>query len=268
MKRLLFFVSCAAVAVYSFAFSTDTIKVNTNYLATPEDVTVITPDHQQGQTFPTVYLLNGYGGDHKAWGFIQPRLGELADTYGMVIVMPDGRNTWYWDSPVDKDFQMESFFIKDLVPYIDSNYPTIKNRDKRAISGLSMGGHGALWLSLNHPDVFGSAASMSGGVDIRPFPKNWEMAKRIGAKDKNPARWDEYTVATKIDKLKNANLNLLVDCGSDDFFYEVNLKLHNDLLEAGVPHDYICRPGGHTFEYWNNSVLYHLLFFNEAFSKK
>ena len=182
--------------------------------------------------------------------------------------MPDGRDTWYWDSPVDPAFQMESFFIKDLVPYIDANYPTVKNRDKRAISGLSMGGHGALWLALNHPDVFGSAASMSGGVDIRPFPKNWDMAKRIGSKDKNPARWDEYTVATKIDKLKNANLNLLIDCGSDDFFYEVNLKLHNDLLEAGVPHDYICRPGGHTFEYWNNSVLYHLLFFNEAFSKK
>lgn len=256
------------LAVSSFAFSTDTIKVSTTYLATPEDVTVITPDHKPGQTFPTVYLLNGWSGNHKAWGSIQPRLGELADFYGMVIVMPDGRDTWYWDSPVDPKFQMESFFIKDLVPYIDANYPTIANRDKRAISGLSMGGHGALWLALNHPDVFGSAASMSGGVDIRPFPKNWNMADRLGSKEEFPERWDEYTVATKVDKIKDANLNLLFDCGSSDFFYEVNVKLHDDLLEAGVPHDFVSRPGGHTFQYWNNSVLYHLLFFNQAFSAK
>lgn len=268
MKKLIFLLAAAAFSLAAQAFTTDTIQVKTKYLASPEDVTVITPDHKSGDKFPTVYLLNGYSGNHKDWTFIQPRLGELADSYGFVIVMPDGRDTWYWDSPVDPDFQMESFFIKDLVPYIDANYPTVNSRNKRAISGLSMGGHGALWLALNHPDVFGSAASMSGGVDIRPFPKNWKMAERIGAKDEFPARWDEYTVATKVDKIKDADLNLLVDCGSDDFFYEVNLKLHNDLLAAGVKHDYICRPGGHTFEYWNNSVLYHLLFFNEAFNKK
>ena len=131
MKRLFSLISCAAVAICALAFSTDTIKVNTNYLATPEDVTIITPDHKQGQSFPTVYLLNGYGGNHKAWCSIQPRLGELADTYGMVIVMPDGRNTWYWDSPVDPDFQMESFFIKSP---IKTRLPFSMHRRSRFLS--------------------------------------------------------------------------------------------------------------------------------------
>lgn len=98
----------------------------------------------------------------------------------MIIVCPDGRNSWYWDSPVDPSMQMESFFTDCLIPTVDSLYRTMPARGGRAITGLSMGGHGALWLAWRHPDLFGAAGSMSGGVDIRPFPANWNMADRLG----------------------------------------------------------------------------------------
>ena len=159
MKRL----SLALVALLATLFSAvaakvDTIQVPTQYLETPEDITVIIPDAAaQGKKFPTVYLLNGYGGDHHAWMRVRPDLPDLADRYGMVIVMPDGRDSWYWDSPVNPKMQMESFFVKELVPYIDSRYPTLQAPEYRAISGLSMGGQGSMYLAIRHNDIWGNA---------------------------------------------------------------------------------------------------------------
>ena len=142
-------------------------------------------------------------------------------------------------------------------------------RGMRAVTGLSMGGHGALYLAARHPEVFGNAGSMSGGVDIRPFPKSWGMAKLLGKTlEEDPALWDSHTVATLIPQLKEAKLNITFDCGKDDFFAKVNDKLHADMLAADIPHDYTVRPGNHSHKYWANSILYHLLFFNQAFRRK
>lgn len=271
MKRqLLSAVSAMILSMTAFAAKVDTISVaSQGYLETPMRVAVITPESARPDAgYRTVYLLNGYGGDHRAWLKTQPRLPELADQYGMVIVMPDGRDSWYWDSPVDKGMQMESFITKVLVPYINDNYDVDRRASHRAITGLSMGGHGALWLSMRHPDIFGNAGSMSGGVDIRPFPKSWKMAKRLGDKESNPELWERMTVINLVDSLKPGTLNITFDCGRDDFFAKVNNNLHERLDEAGIAHDYTVRPGAHTHKYWGNSILYHLLFFNEAFNAK
>ncbi|WP_242499227.1 alpha/beta hydrolase family protein [Flavobacterium sp. 140616W15] len=80
-----------------------------------------------------------------------------------------------FDSPIDTTFKYETYVIDELVPFIDKNYKTITSREGRAISGLSMGGHGALYLSFKHQEVFGAAGSMSGGVDFRPFPEKWDI---------------------------------------------------------------------------------------------
>ncbi len=270
MKQLFSIIALAIIGcACAKAFSVDTVTVATTRLESPMKVTVITPDGSQGQKYPSVYLLNGYSGDYRAWCRTQPRLGQFADRLGMVLVMPDGRDSWYWDSPSNPEMQMESFIVKDLVPYIDANFPTMPERAMRAVTGLSMGGHGALYLAARHPEVFGNAGSMSGGVDIRPFPKSWGMAKLLGKTlEEDPALWDSHTVATLIPQLKEAKLNITFDCGKDDFFAKVNDKLHADMLAADIPHDYTVRPGNHSHKYWANSILYHLLFFNQAFRRK
>ena len=58
---------------------------------------------------------------------------------------------------------------------------------------------------------------------------------------------------------------LIFDCGIDDFFYDANRRLHEKLIERNIPHDYIERPGNHTWEYWTNSIKYQLLFFRDYF---
>lgn len=137
----------------------------------------------------------------------------------------------------------------------------------RAISGLSMGGHGALWNAIRHKDIFGAAGSMSGGVDIRPFPNNWEMKKQLGELTANEAVWNSHAVINQVDKLANGDLALIIDCGESDFFLEVNKELHKRLLAYKIDHDFITRPGGHTGTYWNNSLDYHILFFCKFFNR-
>lgn len=246
----------------------DTVTVATKNLKTPMTVLVTVPDNiPAGKRIPTVYLLHGYSGNQNDWLGRCPRIKDMADRYGMLIVTPDGRNSWYLDSPANPEVKMESFFIEDLIPYIDSHYPTMADRSKRAITGLSMGGHGALYLAFRHPDIFGNAASMSGGVDIRPFPKNWELNRILGEKDQYPERWEAASVINLVGNLKPGEININFDCGIDDFFAEVNENLHKTLVAAGIPHDYTSRPGAHTWEYWNNSLMHHLLYFSEAFNR-
>ena len=130
-----------------------------------------------------------------------------------------------------------------------------------------MGGHGALWLAIRHKDVFGAGGSTSGGVDIRPFPKNWEMSKQLGEYETDSALWDQHTVITQIDKITDGDLALIIDCGEKDFFLEGNKALHKVLLEKNISHDFITRPGAHNGQYWNNSIDYQILFFDKFFKK-
>ena len=126
---------------------------------------------------------------------------------------------------------------------------------------------GGLWTAIRHKDTFGACGSTSGGVDIRPFPKNWDMAKRLGDYESNKEIWDTHTVINQIDKIQNGDLAIIFDCGEADFFIQVNKDLHNRLLEKKIDHDFITRPGGHTGEYWNNSIDYQILFFDKFFKK-
>ncbi|MDE6487599.1 MAG: esterase family protein [Muribaculaceae bacterium] len=269
MRHIICIISMLLAAVGVRAAVVDTLSVPATFIPGPMRVTVVTPDEAAaGKRFPVVYILHGYDGDYRTWtGITRPDLPALADRFGMVFVMPDGRDSWYWDSPERPEMQMESFITRELVPYIDATLPTLATREKRAITGLSMGGHGALYLAMRHPDLFGNAGSMSGGVDIRPFPKSWKMAQWLGPRDADPARWDAHTVAGLVGQLQPDALNITFDCGVDDFFAGVNRELHESMLKAGIPHDYAERPGKHSHKYWANSILYHLLFFSEAFAK-
>ena len=261
---------CLLTALGARAFNTDTVTVAADpYLETPMKVTVIVPDGvgPVDGAFPTVYLLNGYGGDYGSWGIVRPDLGDLADQFGVVMVMPDGRDTWYFDSTVNPKVQMESFITKTLVPYIDSRYPTVKAPEYRAITGLSMGGHGAYWLGLRHPDIWKNIGSTSGGVNFLPFPNRWKIAQALGEYKDNPEVWESHTIINLVPSIKPGEQNLIFDCGSEDFFAEVNHNFHQALLDAKIPHDYISRPGVHNRDYWNNALPYQLMYFSTKFGK-
>lgn len=251
-----------------WAHRVDTVAIYSQAMKKEIKAVVIAPTVPGDVKIPSVYLLHGYGSDFGTWlAVTKPSLSALADSLKVVFVCPDGEKAWYWDSPVNAGVRFETFVSKELPEYIDKHYNTISDRKGRAITGYSMGGHGALWVAFRHPEVFGACGSMSGGVDIRPFPDNWDMNKQLGEYAKYPKIWDEHTVINQLYRVKSGRQAIIIDCGTGDFFYEVNQKLHEKLLYNNIPHDYLTRQGGHTQEYWNNAVDYQLLFFTKYFSR-
>ena len=247
----------------------DTVNTYSTSMKKTIKAVVITPDnYATAQALPVVYLLHGYSGNYADWITQAKGFKKAADLYQIIIVCPDGNNSWYWDSPVDSNYKYETYVSKELVSWIDGKYKTIKNRNGRAITGLSMGGHGALYLAFKHQDVFGAAGSMSGGVDIRPFPTKWDMALRLGKYSERPENWEKNTVINMLNLLQPNSLALLIDCGTEDFFYKVNENLHEQLLHRNIPHDYITRPGAHNWNYWTNSIQYQLLFMSNYFKSQ
>ncbi len=259
--------------LHAIAGNVDTIEIKSGYLKKATKFVVIQPSNQNQQKntqvrYPVVYLLNGYGGDYGQWPITTPQLTKTADDLKIIFVCPDGGiGSWYFDSPIDSSIRYESYITKELVPYVDAHFSTKANSKSRAITGLSMGGHGALYLAIRHSDIFGAAGSTSGGVDFRAFPNRWDIKKALGEYESNKERWYEYTVMRQVELLKNSQLALIIDCGIDDFFMPVNRALHEKLLQLKIDHDYIERPGEHNHIYWGSSIDYQILFFHHFFQK-
>jgi len=251
------------------AASVDTVDTYSQSMKKTIKAVVITPNNYTNATaLPVVYLLNGYSGNYRSWIVGAKGIETAVDLYQIIIVCPDGNNSWYWDSPVDPTYKYETYVSTELVNWIDSKYKTIKDKKGRAITGLSMGGHGGLYLAIKHPDVFGAGGSMSGGVDIRPFPNNWDMSLRLGKYDDHPDNWEKYTVINLLHLIKPNSLALIIDCGTEDFFFKVNENLHQQMLYRNIAHDYITRPGAHNWNYWVNAVQYQLLFMSNFFKSQ
>lgn len=270
MKRLNSIIFAILFFQLSFAATqVDTISVfSTKMKKEIKNVVVLPKNYTKSKHYPVVYLLHGYSDNYDQWIKTVPSIKSLATEHQLILVCPDGGySSWYLDSPIDSAFQYESYITKDLLTYIDKHYSTIANRWARAITGLSMGGHGALYLAIRNKDLFANAGSMSGGVDLRTSTKKYDLAKRLGSYEKHPEEWDNRSVINMVKFLKNKELNMIIDCGVADFFYQINAALHRRLTALDIDHDYIERPGGHNWEYWTNSINYQLLYFDRCFDK-
>ena len=267
MNKTAQFIVIFLIPLFVFASTADTIMVYSKSMdKLIPNIVVLPESYAPTQQYPTLYLLHGADGDYTDWLSLVPQIKDYADLYNILIVCPDGASTsWYFDSPIDESFKYETYISQELTKFIDDNYNTISHKSARAITGLSMGGHGAFYLAFKHQDLWGAAGSMSGGVDIRPFPNNWDLPKRLGTYENYKDFWEQNTVINLVHKLRGGNLKLIFDCGVDDFFYDVNNALHKKLMEENIPHDYIQRPGGHSWDYWASALKYQLLFFKDFF---
>lgn len=279
LSRLLLLVSLCTLSFRVFSATVDTLDVLSASMNRTLRAAVVVPDAYKAgqQAFPVLYLLHGGTGNFRDWLSKTPDkrlLHRLADQYKLIIVTPEGDPTsYYFDSPQIKTSQFETFISRELVDRIDKAYRTVRDRKGRLIAGLSMGGHGAMFIASRHPDLYAAAGSMSGVMNINTatwkvpaeFAKSRadNFAKLLGPPQTGDAPYPGYTMVTLADKLKANNLPLIFDIGVDDFLIETNRDLHRQLLANGTPHDYTERPGAHTWEYWENALPYQLLFFSK-----
>ena len=131
---------------------------------------VLPPDYaNSNERYPVLYLLHGYSQNYTIWGrnlsagYYARKLNDL------ILVLPDGGNSWYVNYALSEQGQTnnwEDHIIEDVVGYVDKHYRTEARRQGRALSGLSMGGFGALALGLRHPGQFISIGSSSGALSF------------------------------------------------------------------------------------------------------
>ena len=284
MKKLTVVAACIFfLSVKSFSAVVDTIIIPSKVMQKEYKAVIVLPASyaSNNKNYPVLYLLHGGYGHFDDWikkTSDTKLIQKISDQYNFIVVMPEGEIfSYYINSPVSKESQFETYITKEVIEKIDNSYRTIRDRKGRAISGLSMGGYGALYLSARHPDLYCAAGSMSGALnpDMRSwkFPPNAlqafkkEFEKILGPIEKYPERYADASIINMADKIKAANIKLIFDDGVDDFFITVNRELHRRLVFNGTPHDYSERPGSHTWEYWKNSLPYHALFFSKVFQE-
>lgn len=205
------------------------------------------PSYAKGKKYPVLYLLHGIGGDEKEWlngGQPQVILDNLyADNKiePMIVVMPNGRamkddragGNIMEPEKVKAFATFEKDLLTDLIPFIDKKYPVLKDRESRAIAGLSMGGGQSLNFGLGNLDKF----AWVGGFSSAPNTKEPQSLLP------NPAEAGK--------KLKV----LWISCGDDDNLISFSKRTHDYLVAHNVPHIYYVEPGVHDFKVWKNSLF-------------
>lgn len=279
--RFLLLLAFLATATAARAARVDTLAIPSAAMRKTYRAAVVLPasyDKNKKARYPVLYLLHGAYGHFADWlksPADKQLLHRLADQYNLIIVNPEGETfSFYLDSPVSPDSQFETYLTKEIIPKIDQTYRTVADRRGRVIAGLSMGGHGALYLSARHPDLYCAAGSMSGALDLsslsrRLTPAEAEQRARLwvpilGSETANPERFAANSVLGLLPQLQRNGLPLIIDCGVDDGLIDINRELHRRLVYAHVAHDYTERPGAHTWAYRQTALPYQVLFLNEV----
>jgi len=243
----------------------------------PDTVLIFKPKtYRENEKYPLVYLLHGYSENYRQWSQTSD-LQRLANDYGFLIVTPDGFTSFYINSPANKNSRYEDFFFKELVPKVHQSF----NIDDQNIfiSGLSMGGYGALRYFILHSQYFNTAASASGALEIdyagfhKVSQKFWQtnrmtddLIKNLG----NPevANWNNYSISTLLKQNPSFRKPFIFDCGTEDILYQNSENLKSLTSNLKIPATFISQPGEHNTEYWSRSIENHFLYFKQHLIKK
>lgn len=206
--------------------------------------------------FPVWYCLHGLSDDHTAWTRWS-NLDRYAAGLPVIIVMPDGERGFYTDARATPQARHESAIVKDLIPFVDGAFRTVPRRAGRVVSGLSMGGYGAVKLALKHPHLFAAAASHSGALGRGAWPIRGDDAysaemRAIFGRDPRGGGEDLFALARRFKGVPAPALR--IDCGTGDFLIRDNRAFHRHLTRLKIPHAYRERSGGHTWDYWDREV--------------
>jgi enterochelin esterase-like enzyme len=284
----LIFASFAAIAFSQTGILKESLKVKSATLGKEVEYCIYLPSDYEtsSRRYPVLYLLHGYSDDETGWTqfgeahLIADRTIASGEAPPMIIVMPDAGVSWYVNS-ADGKVMYEDFFIKELIPFVDSTYRTRSAKEFRAVAGLSMGGHGSLIMAMKHPELFAAAAPLSAGIitedEIVTMPDdNWDnvfgppFGKGLKGKERLTAHLQQNWILKMVENTQTDDLKKVryyIDCGDDDFLIKGNMALHAALIDKKVPHEFRVRDGGHDWTYWRTALPEVLKFVGESFHR-
>jgi S-formylglutathione hydrolase FrmB len=260
-------------------------SVPSKILARPVPYCVLLPpsfDADKTRCFPILYFLHGLGDNEQTflhtggWNLVEDLRdkGRLKD---FLIATPAGEATFYINSR-DGKLRYEDFLLQEFFPFIERHYRVRTGRANRAISGISMGGYGALHLAFAHPQLFSSVSAHSaalieklpaflsgnGGV---PAPGRTRILGGVFGLPPDPAFWERNSPLTLARAASLPGLKIYFDCGSeDDFGFDAGaLALDKILASRKISHEFHLYPGRHDWSYFAANLEASLSFHSALF---
>jgi len=211
-------------------------KLASSVLGGQQLYTVYIPENwDETKTYPVLYILHGAAGSNNDWtnaGKIHEQI--KAAGADVVVVSPnctvDGKDFFYCNG-YQGDAQYMTYFFKEFLPKIEEKYNIGGSRERRMIAGLSMGGYGSLYYGALHPEMFCCVYACSPATSINGTPNIFNLWLSA-SKDTTPMP------------------DTTIEIGTEDFLLSTARSFHNFLLDKGITHDYIERPGTHDWPFW------------------
>ena len=244
----------------------ETVRFQSKLINTTLPYNVILPtDYNISKTtrYPVLYLLHGFSGHYNDW-VARTNIADYAADYRIIVVMPEGNDSWYTNSASVTTDKYETYILDELIPDVQQRYRTIEARYGRSIAGLSMGGYGAFKFGLKSPSTFVFAGSMSGAFGVTRVTEKeignlWgDLPKLFGAFGSETRL--AHDVFNLIEKLTPSRISSLpyfyFDCGTEDspLIFPFNRELSALMLEKKIPHEFRQLPGDHSWGYWDRQV--------------
>ena len=232
--------------------------------------------------YPILYFLHGLGDNEQTlfnsggWTLLDD-LRKQGKIGNFLIVAPEGGRSFYVNS-ADGTVRYSDFFLQEFMPYIEAKY-RVHRRADRAISGISMGGFGALRFAFAYPEKFSAVSAQSAALITEP-PKQLDAAAQSGVPllavlapvfgtPINVRHWKENNpfVLAKTNALALRNIAIYFNCGQDDNygFEKGAAALHDELLKEHVKHEYHPYPGDHSITYFLSHFAEVMEFHSQAF---
>lgn len=223
---------------------------------------------EHDRKYPILYFLHGLGQNEQAlmmgggWGLIED-LRQHHTIGDFLIIAVEGRGSFFINSADGKQ-RYSDFFLTEFMPQIESKFRVLRGRKTRGITGLSMGGYGALRFAFAHPEPFGSVSAQSAALITEP-PKQMNedlqhagpLANLLGGVFGNPinvAHWNQNNpfILARQHRTELKTMAIYFNCGLDDEygFAAGASKLHQQLVSERIPHQFHLYPGGHSAEYF------------------
>lgn len=233
--------------------------------------------------YPVLYFLHGLGDNEQTlfnsggWTLLDD-LRQRNKIGDFLIVAPEGRSSFYINS-TDGSVRYSDFFLQELIPVVESKYRVGSGRSNRAISGVSMGGYGALRFAFSHPEMFSAVSAQSAAL-MTESPEELDAAEHSGAPQGkmlaavfgspiDVSHWKNNSpfVLAQRNAAGLRKMAIYFNCGQDDNygFEKGAAALHAQLLQEGVKHEYHPYPGDHSLTYFLAHFEEVLTFHSRAF---
>lgn len=262
MKKLLIL---SFLSIHSLLFCSlhaqELLIIESDYLKTNDSILVFTPISGDCGSTPagTLFLLHGWSGSYKDWSR-KYDIQSIANKWNFRIICPDGfYNGWYLNNIDKEKMQWRDFFDYELYPFIQQKYGNTP--ESTFITGLSMGGHGAINIFIDDTSRFMAAGSMSGVLNLHHTPlKTTQMPEILGEYEGNPM-YTQSSAVNRVESIRGVKKLMILSCGYDDVYAESTREFAQKCDQLDIPYLEVLSPGNHSWRYWGFALDHHLWLF-------